>query len=268
MLKRYDLILYEALLEKGMITREVLEPCAAESEKSGEIFARILNRRGLLSEKDALVILAEKLKLPLIDLRRTAIDKKVIDKIPAKVAIYYKFVPLGIKDRTFMIAVSYPLDIKVQDEIRTQLGYDIEAALSSSDDIEDALKKYYGAMAETLDGIASTTPKGQIVQAREAHEESVEDIEKMEGLGVFSGLMFKPKEMNALLFEFKKGRRAIHSLFCRPFIAVWLLEGKIQEYRIIDSWMWSIRPDSEFDKLIEIPINNRYQEIVSLFAEQ
>ena len=181
MLKRYDLILYEALLEKGMITREVLEPCAAESEKSGEIFARILNRRGLLSEKDALVILAEKLKLPLIDLRRTAIDKKVIDKIPAKVAIYYKFVPLGIKDRTFMIAVSYPLDIKVQDEIRTQLGYDIEAALSSSDDIEDALKKYYGAMAETLDGIASTTPKGQIVQAREAHEESVEDIEKMAG---------------------------------------------------------------------------------------
>ncbi|MCX5666907.1 MAG: ATPase, T2SS/T4P/T4SS family, partial [Candidatus Omnitrophica bacterium] len=181
MLKRYDLVLYEALLEKGMITREALEPCAAESERSGEALARILAKRSLLSEKDALVILAEKLKLPLVDLRRTAIDKKVIDKIPAKVAIYYRFVPLGIKERTFTIAVSYPLDIKVQDEIRTQLGHDIETALSTSDDIEEALKKYYGAMAETLEGIASKTPQGRAVTAGEDHGESIEDLEKMAG---------------------------------------------------------------------------------------
>ena len=164
-----------------MITREALEPCAAESERSGEALARILAKRSLLSEKDALVILAEKLKLQLVDLRRTAIDKKVIDKIPAKVAIYYRFVPLGIKERTFTIAVSYPLDIKVQDEIRTQLGHDIETALSTSDDIEEALKKYYGVMAETLEGIASKTPQGHAVTAGEDHGESIEDLEKMAG---------------------------------------------------------------------------------------
>jgi type II secretory ATPase GspE/PulE/Tfp pilus assembly ATPase PilB-like protein len=90
-------------------------------------------------------------------------------------------VPLSIKERTFTIAVSYPLDIKVQDEIRTQLGHDIEIALSTSDDIEEALKKYYGAMAETLEGIASKSPQGQTVTAHQDHTERIEDIEKMAG---------------------------------------------------------------------------------------
>jgi hypothetical protein len=66
MLKRYDLVLHEALLEKGSVSREALEPCAAESEKSGEPLARVLAKRGILSEKDALAILAEKLKFPLV----------------------------------------------------------------------------------------------------------------------------------------------------------------------------------------------------------
>ncbi len=93
----------------------------------------------------------------------------------------------------------------------------------------------------------------------------IEDIKKVSGLGKFSGLMFR-KNSPALLFEFGRGRQAIHSLFCEPFIAVWILEGKVVEYRIIDKWLLSIAPSSEFDKLIVIPLNNKYNHLIENFA--
>ncbi len=70
------------------------------------------------------------------------------------------------------------------------------------------------------------------------------------------GLMFKEKS-KPLLFVFKnKKRRAIHSFFCVPFIAVWFDENKIVDAGLINPWKFSIKPKEKFDKLLEIPSNN------------
>ena len=55
-------------------------------------------------------------------------------------------------NRNMTIAVPAPLDIKTKDEIRTQLGYNIEEALACENDILEGLKKYYGLAADTLHG--------------------------------------------------------------------------------------------------------------------
>ena len=68
------------------------------------------------------------------------------------------------------------------------------------------------------------------------------------------GLMFRKKPGN-LLFEFKKPTRmAIHSLFCKPFKAVWMMDNKIVEEREIKPFIFSIKPRTEFNKLIEMPL--------------
>lgn len=70
------------------------------------------------------------------------------------------------------------------------------------------------------------------------------------------GLMFK-KKSKPLLFIFKnKKRRAIHSFFCMPFIAVWFDEEKIIEIKKVKHWKFSIKPKHKFDKLLEIPSND------------
>jgi len=70
------------------------------------------------------------------------------------------------------------------------------------------------------------------------------------------GLMFK-KESLPLLFVFKsKKRRAIHSFFCIPFIAIWFDGEKITEIKNVRPWMFSIKPKYKFDKLLEIPSND------------
>lgn len=94
------------------------------------------------------------------------------------------------------------------------------------------------------------------------------EVEKCLGLKKAIGLMFRRKaKANALLFEFNKPTKAaIHSLFCPEFIAVWLdYRGKIIDYKKISSNKLSIKPEKEFSKLLEIPLNNKYSTVVKFF---
>ncbi len=83
------------------------------------------------------------------------------------------------------------------------------------------------------------------------------------------GLMFTRREKaKALLFDFNKPvLRAIHSLFVFfDFIAIWIDEnGKIIEVKIVTPWTFSISPSRKFKRLVEIPINNKYLAVSSLF---
>lgn len=96
----------------------------------------------------------------------------------------------------------------------------------------------------------------------------IKDMKKISGIEKYLGLMFKPKETQALLFEFSRGQKAIHSFFCKPFLAIWLLEGKIVDSRLISPFQLSIKPKKEFDKLIEIPFNNKYSHVIRLFIDE
>ena len=95
----------------------------------------------------------------------------------------------------------------------------------------------------------------------------IENIKKVSAVGKFTGLMFR-KNSQALLFKFSEGRKAIHSLFCHPFVAVWILEGKVVEYKIIDSWKFSIIPEKDFDTLLEVPLNDKYKHLLDFFVDK
>jgi len=95
----------------------------------------------------------------------------------------------------------------------------------------------------------------------------IDGIKKVDEFGKISGLMFR-KNSSALLFEFPTGRTEIHSFFCRRFLAIWILDGKIVEYRIVKPWRISVKPKSDFDKLIEVPITPRYDDIIKIFVPE
>jgi len=79
----------------------------------------------------------------------------------------------------------------------------------------------------------------------------------------FLGLMFARREKaRALLFDFKKSTNiAIHSWFVFfDFVAVWLDDkNKIIEIKVVKPFSFSVHPKKSFFKLIEIPVNKRYQ---------
>ncbi|MEA3248300.1 MAG: hypothetical protein U9Q73_01195 [Nanoarchaeota archaeon] len=68
----------------------------------------------------------------------------------------------------------------------------------------------------------------------------------------FSGLMFK-KNSPPLLFVFNKSKiLSIHSLFCRPFKAIWLDE-KMHSTKVIDVKNWKLNISGRGKYLLEVP---------------
>lgn len=97
----------------------------------------------------------------------------------------------------------------------------------------------------------------------------VNDVEKISGIKKYTGLMFKKENTNALLFDFgSPTKKGIHSLFCPNFVAIWLNEGKIVDYEVVNSARMLISPRAEFTKLLEIPINEKYSNIVDIFVNE
>jgi len=173
--KKFDLILSRALADKGLIAQKDLDALLKEADASGASLQQIITKRGLLPEKDILNIICEKTGIVFRDINNASVEKSVLDKVPVKIASYYKFVPLKMKDRVLTIAVASPLDIMTQDEIRTQLGYDIEIVLASQGQINEILKKNYGFAADTLEKMVSQAPAvGQATS-----QAKIEDIERL-----------------------------------------------------------------------------------------
>ena len=132
MAKKYEVILKDVLIEKKLITAKSAEKLLKEAEKSGVSFVSTLAKYGVSSEKDMLSILSEKMEIPYVELKLLDIDKAILEKTPIKLATYYKIIPIRIDNRTMTIAVSHPLDVKMLDDIRLQLGYDIKIELAQS----------------------------------------------------------------------------------------------------------------------------------------
>ena len=67
-----------------------------------------------------------------------------------------------------------------------------------------------------------------------------------------SGLMFR-RHSPPLLFIFNKDKKlSIHSLFCRPFRAIWI-DDKMQTTQITDVKNWKLNISGNGKYLIEIP---------------
>ena len=180
-MNRIDAVLHDALIDRNILTKDSLSPLVQEAQNASKPLATLLISRNILPEQDILNIYAEQLKLERVDLKNISVDKSVLSKIPVKIASYYRFMPLAIKERLLVVAVSLPLDIKTKDEIRTQLGYDIETALAPFNDVMDALKKHYGLAAEVLGGITAGAPAGGILDSSTSAEGAIEDIERLAG---------------------------------------------------------------------------------------
>ncbi|MCK5393782.1 MAG: type II/IV secretion system protein, partial [Candidatus Omnitrophica bacterium] len=181
MLKKYDKILYEVLIDKTSANKESLEPIAKKAEDLGQGFKQTLIEEGLFTEKNILLLLAENLGVEYYNLHEIIPNEEVISKVPVKIASYYKFFPLNIKERVLTVIVSYPLDINIQDEIRTQLGYSIEIGLSCLADILEGINKFYGVATQTLEGIDSNQSQKSELPSGDSSDDIVEDIEKLAG---------------------------------------------------------------------------------------
>ncbi len=181
MFSKNDKIIGKILTEENLIEKPVLEEAAREISDSKENLIMALAKKEGASEERMLKAVAKRLGILYVDLKKISIEEEAIESVPLKSAAYYKIMPIKIKKGVLTVASSYPLDIKIQDDIRVNLGYKINLVLAKQSDILGMLEKYYGLGAGTVEGIlAQKLEQKETKESKETGSE-LEDIEKLAG---------------------------------------------------------------------------------------
>src|SRR6059036_3108702 len=130
---------------------------AAESGSQERILAFFSRERGL-SEEVFLRQLAHAFGWPYVDLPKLSVSPEARQKISTKVAFQFFVLPIQYENGTLQIAVSNPLDTAMLNAVQFDAQCPVEIAVAPKDEIEKAMKKYYGVGAETLDELAEDEP--------------------------------------------------------------------------------------------------------------
>ncbi|AXA36412.1 MAG: type II secretion system protein GspE [Candidatus Sumerlaea sp.] len=170
-----DRQLGQILVMQGKLDADDLELALREHHKTGERLDSILLKMGLASEEDVLRALAEQLQLPFVRLSEHTIPKDVIEKIPAKLVSHYHLVPIEQTNGTLRVAVSDPLDIHTLDDLRMILKVEVEPVVATYKDIEDAIKRYYGIGAATVEELMEESGGETTIEV----DRTIEDIDEM-----------------------------------------------------------------------------------------
>lgn len=147
--------LYQELLNQKILPVASLDKAVKESDASGVTLVSYLTSNLVVPEEKLLDILAQVMRVPLVNLKEMTISEAAIKAVPVKFAWYYLFLPVKLEGKRLTIAVSSPLNVRVQDEIRLNLHYEISVVLARHAQITEMLKRYYGLGAETVDQMVS-----------------------------------------------------------------------------------------------------------------
>ena len=171
-----EILLGQLLINKSLITIDQLEAALREQKKSDGFLGSTLIKMGYISEDDLFQVLAEQLGVEYVKLKNRHIEPEIIEKVPAKFASHYKLIPISFADDILTIAVTNPLDIHTIDDVKLLLGYETKVVLANEEDIIDAIRKYYGVGADTLERMMAGTEAKDNIMVEGPKTENIEDM--------------------------------------------------------------------------------------------
>ncbi|MFH0840239.1 MAG: ATPase, T2SS/T4P/T4SS family [Candidatus Omnitrophota bacterium] len=176
MVFKKELLLGQLLVDRKLITVEQLDEAIKEQKKTGGFLGNILLRKGYVLEDKLFPIIAGQLDVEYVKLKNIEIEPEVIEKVPAKFASHYKLIPTDFSDNILTIAVTNPLDIHTIDDVKLLLGCETNMVLASEEDIIDAIRKYYGVGADTLEKMMAGEGAKEEFSPSAPKTEDIEDM--------------------------------------------------------------------------------------------
>ena len=129
----------------GVVTDEERALAEDESMSSGEGIVDTLVTKGVVMAIQVSQAKAAQFGAEFVEIAEQTIEDDVISSVPRSVAHQYKVVPLYQDDLSVTVAMSDPSDLDAIDALGQALNKEVKISVADEDEIEDALKQYYGA---------------------------------------------------------------------------------------------------------------------------
>jgi len=102
-------------------------------------------------EPEFLSAIGGALGLEVVDLERRQPNPDALTKLPASAVYQYNVLPFAIAEDSLTVVTCDPFDTKAVDGLRLIAGGVIKTALAPKEEVEKAVKKYYGVGADAIE---------------------------------------------------------------------------------------------------------------------
>ena len=140
------------LKSSGLYSEDALGRIAAGREaNSGMGLAEAAVKFGGVKEKDFLAGVGKVLGLKTVDLERQNPSPDALQKLPASAVYQYNALPFALDENAITVVASDPFDTSVSDGLRLAAGMSVNIVLAPKEEVEKAIKKFYGVGAEAIE---------------------------------------------------------------------------------------------------------------------
>ena len=134
----------QLLLERGYLSPEQIDNAESSMKAENETTLDVLVAGGAVSEDEVLGSLADQFGLKYCHINPDAIDKRLVESIPADIAKKYSVVPVVADEDSITVALSDPMGYDTVDSLRFVLhGRDVQAVIAPRQEVADAMAKLY-----------------------------------------------------------------------------------------------------------------------------
>lgn len=143
----------QILVDMGYLTDDQLWDVLEEQKQSSGLIGQVAVRMGMVTEDQVTEALAEQWGMPVINLAETNIPGAVLELVPQTMAEIYKIMPVSLRNDILTVAMADPQNVAALDDLRNFLGNEVQGAVSSVADVEEAIARYYADREESIEDV-------------------------------------------------------------------------------------------------------------------
>ena len=171
------------LVDAGVISADQLALALEEQKQSGKLLGLILLESGFISDQDMFSsALSRYLDCEFVRLKERVISADTILRIPAQFASHYKAIPIDIQNDLLVLATPYPTDHTIMEGLQLIWPGKMKLVMTPETDVADAIRKYYGLGAETIDAMMGGE---QAVKGEHQGEQDLVELDSEASIGKF-----------------------------------------------------------------------------------
>jgi type IV pilus assembly protein PilB len=275
------------LIKMGKVTRaQVSEALELQKKKRGPL-GQLLIEMGYVEEADVNRALAAQVGMESIRLADIDVDQSVIDLIPAQMAQAYRIVPTEYdrETNTLGVALASPDNFHATDDLKTLMGFNVVARITTEEDMSEGLNRYYPEeAAASINDLITELASDEDLQKYQGRGESIDldeiremadssPVKKLVNLVLLQAIRDKASDIHFEPFEdeFKMRYRIDGILFEMvpppPHVAM-AISSRIKVMSNLDIAERRVPQDGRIELLVEgRPVDLRVSVLPTMFGE-
>ena len=164
--------LSDILYKKGLISDKDVDKITKIQEDTHKEFQKIIIDYGILKKDELMIALADEMGVKYVNLNNLNIDPSIVALISEEIARRHQIISIDKDENNLTVAMANPLDVFVHDELKMRLGYNIDAVLAYSEDINKALDKIFGVADSNWDQVAGAIEDISVTVLKEEEKDA------------------------------------------------------------------------------------------------